>query len=58
VQAFSAEGQVASKAMGRYSRGLGLLCARLAADASGAELAARASEDGTSVLSLSLTAAK
>jgi len=58
AHAFSAEGQLASKTMGRYSRGLGLLCARLAADASGAELTARASEDGTSVFALSLTAAR
>jgi signal transduction histidine kinase len=58
AHAFSAEGQLASKTTGRYSRGLGLLCARLAADASGAELTARASEDGTSVLALSLTVVK
>lgn len=41
-QAFTADGQIASKGMigGRYGRGLGLLCARLAAELSGAEIAA------------------
>jgi signal transduction histidine kinase len=58
AHAFSAEGQLASKTTSRYSRGLGLLCARLAADASGAELRACASRDGTSVLALSLMVAK
>jgi signal transduction histidine kinase len=40
--AFTAEGQVSTKALrgGRYSRGLGLYCARVCADAAGATVAA------------------
>jgi K+-sensing histidine kinase KdpD len=57
--AFSARGQLASKTGGgRYSRGCGLLCARLAAEAAGAKLQARAAEQAGSVLALSFTAAK
>jgi len=40
VKAFSAEGQVSAKGQvgARYSRGVGLLAARLAAEASGAQV--------------------
>jgi NtrC-family two-component system sensor histidine kinase KinB len=46
---FTAEGQVAAKSDGdgRYSRGLGLLCASLAAVAAGAEVATSPRADGT-----------
>jgi signal transduction histidine kinase len=48
VDAFTAEGQLTCKtdSFGRYSRGLGLFCARIAADLSGSEVRALPSEDG------------
>jgi signal transduction histidine kinase len=48
VEAFTAEGQLTCKtdSFGRYSRGLGLFCARIAADLSGAEVRALPPEDG------------
>ncbi len=52
--AFSAAGQLVSKglAAGRYSRGLGLYAARVAADATGARLTAGQTDKGESLLSL------
>ncbi len=55
--AFTAEGQVQSKSMSgaRYSRGLGLFCAKICADAVGAELESAGSDgDAGNVFKLSL----
>lgn len=55
-QAFTASGQLVAKglAAGRYSRGLGLYAARIAADATGARLGAGAASDGRSEIKVSL----
>jgi signal transduction histidine kinase len=48
THAFTADGQLASKSMigGRYGRGLGLLCAAMAAELCGAEIASVDSQSG------------
>lgn len=54
AEAFSAAGQLVSKGLpaGRYSRGLGLYAARIAAEATGARIVAGTNTDGGSLLSL------
>lgn len=54
--AFTAAGQISTKGArgGRYSRGLGLYCARVCADAAGAQISAQSSGEGGNVFLLSL----
>lgn len=53
---FSAIGQLMTKhhAEGRYSRGLGLYCAKIAADVAGATLSARAAPDGGNLFEITV----
>lgn len=57
--AFTAEGQLVSKGAigGRYGRGLGLLCARVAAELSGAEITAIGDRESGNAFELRLVAA-
>jgi signal transduction histidine kinase len=54
--AFTAAGQISTKGVrgGRYSRGLGLYCARVCADAAGAQISVQKGAQGGNVFSLTL----